>query len=117
MILKWLRKLWRKDLKATGVTTSRFPSTSKTPEEVIQIGTYCRALMTDETFNALFHEFEVQNVQQMLLTSLNDTQTREALYAQTTGAREFLGLLHAYVQAAEQLTTVDESPEDSIDGE
>jgi hypothetical protein len=83
-----------------------------TPELIIELGLYIEALLLSPEFNQLVNSYEQLQIGSLLATRLEDKDSRERIYAQLTGVREFLNFAAEIRKQAEELTKPEPDPID-----
>jgi hypothetical protein len=69
-----------------------------TDEELIDLGTWCEELLSEERFRRVVEEFEQQCFQHFITTTPKDKMERESIYLQCQGAKDFLAHVRAYAE-------------------
>lgn len=77
------------------------------------LGAYSEALLLDEGFNALAQRFEQSTYQTFMSTGVADTATRERLFQELMGVKNFLSMMALLVQERQKLIEPAPSEEES----
>lgn len=83
-----------------------------TDDELIELGLYCEDLLSQEHFNVLARQFDLQCFEHMMGTEAHETKKRESIFATRTGLRDFLGHLRAVVDQKDEILKRYEAPSD-----
>lgn len=73
------------------------------PDQIVALGTYCEALMRDDTFNMLCELRKQTLVQGMIGTQPHEAKRREGIYAEVWGLLNFLAMMKGFVDARDAI--------------
>jgi hypothetical protein len=74
-----------------------------TDDEIVTLGIFSEALLTNESWQRLIEIFEQQQFASFMSTDPKSSKEREHLYAQFSGVRSFIGTMADLVKRKTQL--------------
>lgn len=82
-------------------------------DEIVALGTYCEQLKSNQNFQKLLNQFELQIVNHFLQTQPYETKKREGIYASFSGVRDFLGNMDAIIEQKNNLLNPIKEPSET----